>query len=99
MIDFLRRLFSGLRPVAPVPAPTIKAVTKTRRPRRKHPWLNRAIAGMRRPGNYEVEVPASVAFSHGRALLCQRLTTRFGKGSYATRQIGGSNKVAVIILE
>lgn len=100
MFDFLRRLFKRVEPVSPVPAPVrAKAVKRGYKgKRKKHLWLDVAIDRMKGPGSYEVQIPTTVAMNTARALLCQRLTTRFGQGKYATRLIG-AQLVSVLILQ
>jgi hypothetical protein len=100
MLDFLRRLFKRVEPVSPVPSPTQAKAGKRgyKGKRKKHFWLDAAMADILKPGSYEVRIPMSVPLNSARALLCQRLTTRFGRGKYATRSMGGQ-VVSVLILQ
>lgn len=100
MLDFLRRLLKRVEPVSPVPSPVQAKAAKRgdgKRKNARHFWLDAAMNQMDGPGSYEVRVPTTVALNTARSLLCQRLTTRFGRGKYATRAVGGQ-VVSVLIL-
>lgn len=64
------------------------------------PWLDEAMAGIKRPGSYIVHPPKGEDLATSQTRVCARLQSRFGSGKYSTKRMrleDGSGVIAVYI--